>query len=332
MSRSWKVWAGFAVSAIALFFTLRNVNFTELGRAISGARAVWFLPAFAFCAFAFALRAWRWSLLMGGAPFWTTFHAMSIGYMLNVTLPLRLGEVGRAFVIGERTTIPMVSSFSSIVVERVLDLATVVGLFAFFAAYVPMPPSFSRAAFAGGILVIVLLVVGGILVWQAERTERILRPILERSTKSAELWLKRFRDLCTGFRAVGSARGVVLVLVLTLFIWAAGIACAYFTMAAFLPPVVEQAGLVMVTANLGGAVPSAPGGLGIVQGFATSALVLPFHVPEDKALAFVFVWSLSQQLLLIVLGLIGLGRIGMSFAEVRASGKSERDGATSALD
>ena len=326
------MWAGFAISAIALFFTLRNVNFSELGRAISGARVVWFLPATAFFAIAFGVRAWRWSLLMGGAPFWTTFHAMNIGYMMNVTLPLRLGEVGRAFVIGERTSIPMVSAFSSIVVERVLDLAMVVGLFAIFAAYVPMPPSFSRAAFAGGVLVILMLVVGGILVWQAERTERILRPILERFTKSAEPWLKRFRDLCRGFRAVGSARRIFLVFVLTLLIWAGSVVCAYFTMAAFLPPVLEQAGLVVVTANLGGAVPSAPGGLGIVQGFAISALVLPFHVPEDQALAFVFVWSLSQQLLLIVLGLIGLGRIGMSFAEVRASGKSKPQEEPSVLD
>jgi glycosyltransferase 2 family protein len=330
--RSWKVWAGFAVSAIALFFTLRNVNFTELGRAVSGARVLWFVPAVAVFSVAFAMRAWRWSLLMGRAPFWTTLHAMNIGYMMNTTLPLRLGEVGRAFVIGERTSIPMVSAFSSIVVERVLDLAMVVGLFAFFAAYVPMPPSFSRAAFAGGVLVIVMLIIGGILVWQAERTERILRPILERFTKSAAPWLQRFRDLCSGFRAVGSTRRMLLVLVLTVLIWLGGIGCAYFTMGAFLPPVMEQAGLVLVTANLGGAVPSAPGGLGIVQGFAISALVLPFHVPEDKALAFVFVWSLSQQLLLIVFGLIGLGRIGMSFAEVRASGKSPRQETSSLLD
>ncbi|MEO6418567.1 MAG: lysylphosphatidylglycerol synthase domain-containing protein, partial [Polyangiaceae bacterium] len=116
MHRSWKVWAGFAVSAVALFFTLRNVNFTDLGRAVSGAQVIWFVPAVAFFSVAFAMRAWRWSLLMGRAPFWTTLHAMNIGYMMNVTLPLRLGEVGRAFVIGERTAIPMVSAFSSIVV------------------------------------------------------------------------------------------------------------------------------------------------------------------------------------------------------------------------
>lgn len=322
MHRSWKVWVGFIVSAVALFFTLRNVNFTDLGRAVSGAQTIWFVPAIAFFSVAFAMRAWRWSLLMGRAPFWTTLHAMNIGYMMNVTMPLRLGEVGRAFVIGERTSIPMVSAFSSIVVERVLDLAMVVGLFALFAAYVPMPPSFSRAAMAGGVLVIVMLVIGGILVWQAERTEKILRPILERFTSSAEPWLRRFRDLCVGFRAVGSAQRIALVFVLTLLIWAGGIVCAFFTMAAFLPPVIEQAGLVVVTANLGGAIPSAPGGLGIVQGFAISALVLPFHVPEDKALAFVFVWTLSQQLLLILFGLVGLARIGMSFSEVRKGGRA----------
>jgi len=72
----------------------------------------------------------------------------------------------------------------------------------------------------------------------------------------------------------------------------------------------EQAGLMLVTTNLGGALPSAPGGLGIVQGFAKTSLVIPSNLPEEPAVAFVFAWSLGQQLLLIVLGLISLARVG----------------------
>jgi hypothetical protein len=90
-------------------------------------------------------------------------------------------------------------------------------------------------------------------------------------------------------------------------------------MAAFLPPRLDQAGLMLVAANLGGAAPSAPGGLGPVQFFAKTALVLPFGLDETRATAMVFVWSLSQQLTLIVLGLIGMLRIGLSFSQLRAT-------------
>ncbi len=75
----------------------------------------------------------------------------------------------------------------------------------------------------------------------------------------------------------------------------------------------------LVAANLGGAAPSAPGGLGIVQGFAKLALVLPFGLDEARATAFVFVWSLSQQLILIVLGLVGMARIGLSFNQLQGN-------------
>lgn len=318
MLRNWKVWLGFAASAIAIYLTFRNVRFADLGTALAGARLGRLLPAALFLAASFGARAWRWDLLMGSPSFATTFHAMNIGYLLNIVLPLRLGEVGRAVVIAARTPIPVARAFSSVVVERLLDLGGVVALFGLVAAVVPVPPAFASAAAGAGAFALLVLAATGLMLWQSARAELLLGALLQRVTRHPEPWLQRFRDLCGGFRAVGSARRVLLVLALTVVIWATAIAFSALLLGAFLAPRIDQASLVVVTANLGGALPSAPGGLGIVQGFATSALVLPFGVREDLALAYVLVWSLGQQLVLLLLGLWGLGRIGMSFAQVRA--------------
>jgi glycosyltransferase 2 family protein len=213
----------------------------------------------------------------------------------------------------------MTRALSSVVVERVLDLTAVVAMFAVFAQYIPMPPAFSRAAFGGGVLVLVMLVMGALLVWKADVAEkRVLGPILGRISPalSAKV-LPKLHEITAGFRVVGSARKMANVTVLTILVWGGMTVFTYFTMLAFLPAPMAAAGLTVVSANLGGALPSAPGGLGIVQGFATTALVTPFHVPEEPALAFVFVWSLAQQLILIVLGLFSLARVGMTFAQVR---------------
>ncbi len=313
------MWAGFAISAAALVATLWNVRFEELGRALSTARLWWLLPASVFLAVSLLARAWRWSLLMGKTSFVAALHAQNIGYMLNATLPFRVGEVARAYVIGAKTSTGMARALSSVIVERVLDLASVVAMFAGFAQYVPMPPAFSRAATIGGVLVIAIIVGGAVLVWKKEAAEaRLVAPFLSRiSPRLATRLLPKFREVTEGFRVVGSVRRMALTGVLTVLVWGSAIAFAYFLMCAFLPGHMDQAGLVVVTGNLGGALPSAPGGLGVVQGFAKSALVVPFHVDEDRALAFVLVWSLGQQLLVIVLGLASLARIGMTFAEVR---------------
>jgi glycosyltransferase 2 family protein len=217
----------------------------------------------------------------------------------------------------------MARTLSSVVVERVIDLGSVVLLFAAFARLVPMPPLLSQAASLAAIAVAVAVVSGAVLVWKADGAEAILRPRLARIGLRLDWAWARFHEVCAGFRAVGSGGRLGAVLGLTVAIWAMTIVLAYFAMGAFLDPDATAAGLVVVVSNLGGALPSAPGGLGVVQGFAKMALVAPFHVPEDRALAFVFVWSLSQQLLLVVLGLVGLGRLGVSLTQAKRNAEGE---------
>ncbi len=320
MLKNWKFWLGIAISIIALYLTLRDVPFDAFMRALGAAQAVWFIPAFVAFMAVLVTRAARWSTLMGGTPLGITFHAQNIGYMLNMILPFRVGEIGRAFVIGQKTEVSTATAFSSIVVERLLDLAAVVLMFVVFAQFIPMDPGLARAATISAVLVVMLIAFVGVVIWQSARFEIILRSMLMRFPKlHAETWIKRYRDFTAGFKLINTARRFGIVLVTTLLIWVFNISMAAFTMAAFLPLRVDQAGLMMVAANLGGAAPSAPGGLGPVQFFARTALVLPFSLDATIATAFVFVWSLSQQLILIVLGLIGMLRIGLSFGQLRAS-------------
>lgn len=329
MLKNWKFWLGIAISVIALYFTLRDVPFDAFMRALGAAQAIWFIPAFIALMAVLATRAVRWSTLMGGTPVGITFHAQNIGYMLNMILPFRVGEIGRAIVIGQRTTVSTATALSSIVVERLLDLASVTLMFAGFAQFIPMDAALSRAASISAALVVLLIIFVGVIIWQSARFENMLRSVLSRFPSiHAETWVMRFREFTAGFKLINTSRRFAIVLVTTVLIWIFNLGVAAFTMAAFLPLRVDQAGLMLVAANLGGAAPSAPGGLGPVQFFARTALVVPFSLDAAIATAFVFVWSLGQQLILIVLGLIGMLRIGLSFGQLRATPPSTAPAAT----
>lgn len=318
MLKNWKFWLGIFISVIALYLTLRDVDFNAFVRAIATAQALWFLPAFAAFMAGLVVRAARWATLMGHTPLPATFHAMNIGYMLNMMLPFRVGEIGRAVVIGQRTDVSTATALSSIVVERLLDLVTVVLMFFVFAQFIPMDPALARAALISAGLIIALLIGIGIVIWQSARFERVLADLLRRFPRiNAEGWLRRYRDFCAGFKLINTRRRLIMVLLTTIGIWLAQLAVTAFVMAAFLPLRLDQAGLMLFAANLGGAAPSAPGGLGPVQFFARTALVVPFNVDPTQATAFVFVWSLSQQLALIVLGVIAMARIGLSFGQLQ---------------
>jgi uncharacterized membrane protein YbhN (UPF0104 family) len=107
----------------------------------------------------------------------------------------------------------------------------------------------------------------------------------------------------------------------TAVIWVAALIVAYMVLAAFLPPRLDVAGMMLVAANLGGAAPSAPGALGVQQLASVTALK-PFGLPEASVVAYVFTWSLAQQLALIALGAVGLGAIGLSLKQVTQNGGS----------
>lgn len=325
-------WIGMGISLVAVAILVWKIDFSAVKTALARAELVWLAPAVAVFIGIFILRAWRWSVLLGGTPFWPTFHANNIGYMLNVTLPLRMGEIARVFVVSRAGGVGMAKAFSIAFVERLLDLGAVVVMFAVFAQFIPMGPSFERAATMGLVAVVGAVIGGLVVVWKGDAVAHWVRPRLLRFGEArADALIARFREVVDAFRSLGTLQSIARVGALTVAVWAMTILCAAISMRAFLPGHADfaKAGLVVVVANLGGAVPSAPGGLGIVQGFATSALVIPFHVPEGEALAFVLVWTLGSQALCVLLGLGGMTRVGMSFSEIRAGaekgGKSDSE-------
>jgi len=321
--KNWRLWVGAALSVLALYLTLRTVDLAQVQVAFAHANLSWIPPAIVAFLIGLYFRAHRWSMLMGDTPIPITWHAMLIGYMLNMTLPLRLGEVAKAWVISQRGGVTMTRALSSIVVDRILDLATVLGLFALFAFFVPMPAELARAAWSGAAVLLVLLILAGLALWQAPRVEGWLRALLSRqNTLHAERWIQRFHDLRDAFRIVGG-RGRVLRMALdTVLMWGFAILLATFVQGAFMTPSVAQAGLVIVAGNLGGAAPSAPGGLGLVQGAAKLALVGPFGVDEAQAVAFIFAQSIGQQLALIALGFFSLARVGLSLRDAANAGRA----------
>lgn len=320
-SSSKAIWLGIGLSVVAVVALVWRVSFRDVARALSTANVVWLLPALGLFFIMFGLRAWRWSVLLGGTRFMPTWHANIIGYFFNVTLPLRLGEIARCYVISKNTDVSFARAVSAVLVERLIDLGSVLLLFAWFARQVPMRASFTHAATIGSAAIVICLVVAVFVAVKGEALERVLAPRLARLGKTrADAWLKRSSDIRAGLRSVGSAKRIAQAVALTALIWAFTILIAAACLQAFLPTEndLTRAGFVVVIANLGGALPSAPAGLGVVQGFATSALVVPFGVEDGQALAYVLVWTLGQQFVLIVLGFVSLGRVGLSFRQIRA--------------
>jgi uncharacterized protein (TIRG00374 family) len=121
-----------AVVLLALFF--RGSDWAEIQSALLSAQPSLLLWSLAAIMVTYLLRAVRWQILLSplGRPgLWNCFSATVIGFMVNFLLFGRLGEIARPYLLARREGFSASAAFATILLERVLDLVTVVLLVGF---------------------------------------------------------------------------------------------------------------------------------------------------------------------------------------------------------
>ena len=87
-------------------------------------------------------------------------EALYIGYMANTVLPLRAGEVVRAFVAAETEKVSKSTTLATVLIEKVLDLGTMALLLFLLGLIFPdLPDSARYAAYVSGVGLVIA--VGG---------------------------------------------------------------------------------------------------------------------------------------------------------------------------
>lgn len=142
---------------------LRNVSY------------LWLIAYVALIPLVYLIRAVRWRVLLRATgarvPLRHTFWTTMVGFTVNTLLPTRIGgEVVRAYVIDEKERVGFSRALSSIAVERVLDVALIVGLaiagLLALPATVSLPAPFLQAILGvttglGAILLVLIIGVSG---------------------------------------------------------------------------------------------------------------------------------------------------------------------------
>src|SRR5438105_4893404 len=123
---------GIIVSLIFLVWALSKEDLGQVGQAILRANYLALLPALLLYFIGVWVRAVRWRILLNPiAPevgLYETFEVVVIGYMANDVLPARIGELVRAYVLSRREGIRKTGTLATILVERIFDGLTMVGI------------------------------------------------------------------------------------------------------------------------------------------------------------------------------------------------------------
>lgn len=321
MKRQWRALVFVPISVGALWLASRQVSWVDLQASLSRVSVYPLLLGLFFLGCAMMAKVERWALLLGRngrtlrKPLWV---ALLVGYMGNVILPGRLGEVVRAYVLAERTTITMPQALSTVVVEKVLDIGTILAFLLVLSMMMPLAPWLSRAGLVGGIVFVGLCVVLGVVIMAGNGLLIWLECLRRRvPTRLADgPWWSWGRSFILGFASLRSASVAVRTIIWSILSWSLGGLVNLCVLWGFgIKPLLPAAVLTLVVTNLGMALPSAPGYIGMHHYLSTLALSA-FAVPLDVALAYAIVvhalifgsFALAGSLTLLLTG-TGFGEI-----------------------
>jgi glycosyltransferase 2 family protein len=195
-----------ALTLVLVAVFLRNADLHQVWAVMRTANP-WLVATGVVCVmFSYVLRAVRWQVMLtplGQTRFPVALRATIIGFAASFILPARAGEVLRPWLLARREGFDASAVFATIIVERMLDLVTVLSLLAvFLLAFDPglstLDPGVFAAVRAGGLMAAVAAVVGlGVLFLFASRPA-----VLARTVAAVTSWLPaRLRHTVTGMAA-----------------------------------------------------------------------------------------------------------------------------------
>ena len=293
MSRSarlgWRQAVG-ALLGIGLFWlAARGVSWPQVAAALASAQWLLIAVAIACVVLATAVRAWCWRRLLvaNSVPvsFIQAWKILVIGQFLNICIPMRAGDVARVYLMGEAGHMTKTGAATSLVLEKFFDATTLLLLLVPIALFMELPAGLGEArGFVFAAVLLPLVVIG--LSWRGVG----LLPLLERRAGVRGGWVawlaRQGRMVVDSLTVLHRWRALVVLQVGYLGVWLAlvGVNLAVLHALGISAPAVAAL-VVMIVLQLGTAVPSTPGKIGVFQVLAVIALA-PFGIAREPALTY----------------------------------------------
>lgn len=340
MSSNKKVWLRSAlmltVGLVAFVLVLRRVDIRDTIETLRGVSLPFvLLAAGALCMFYF-LRAVRWSIILKRrvSPL-PLFLYSSIGYLASSVLPLQAGELLKPGFLRARHDIPYFEGLTSVAVERLLDVLSLVFLGLLSLIAVPTFSSEKQWITESLRIAAVVSAVGlGALTVVVVRSPQVIgigSRVLDRLALPRQLKVKALafvNSLIEGATVIKSPGFFFSAIGLSLALWMMNYVSVLLVFWAFgsdLPPVIILLGFVVLSVGL--TLPLTPGYVGQYEGLWVLVYLTLGAGAEALVVA---IGILSHVVILFVIALLGLsslvfipGRILHSLGNARLNSKPE---------
>ena len=216
------------VSAVSLYFILRAAPLSDVIERLGSADPVYLLLVLLTVVVSLLTRAVRWWILLNRRiSLVDSIHMINVMFLGN-QLPLRLGEVARG-VLATRSGVPLVTSGTSIVVERLIDVLVLALVLAAAVSMMPTAPAelTDKASLFGALALFAFLTL--LLFAHAPATaQNLLNRLLSAFPPLRRLPLRTMLEhLIDGLQPLTDIRTLMLTVFWTALAWASAFAGFY---------------------------------------------------------------------------------------------------------
>jgi glycosyltransferase 2 family protein len=305
------------IIVVCIYFVVQDIDFGKLWTIIRNADYQWVLYSIPIMLFSHVIRAIRWKTLlkpfMEAKSIWNLFSAVMVGYAFNNFLP-RGGEIVRPFVYARRERVSKTSVFATIVIERFLDVLTLLTLFgvAFFLRRTLISGAFPwltadrmtffiAVTFVCVILIIILTIYPSFSKWLLSI---VLKPFSKKwYNEITRIW----NNFLQGFGIIKNPSQWLRLGFDSYLMWFFYILPMFLTFFSFdflsrLNLGFGDAALILILVGIAFSIAPAPGAIGIYHSVVVVAMTNFYGISKEEALAYATLNHGMNYLLQIIVG------------------------------
>jgi glycosyltransferase 2 family protein len=319
---------GILISVFFIYLIVRQLDFNGLLLAMKSANYIYLFPLVLVFPSNLLIRAIRWRYLVNPLKervgILSLFSATSIGFMVNMLLPGRIGEFVRAIVLGYKEKISKTASFATIVVERLIDGFSILAILALILPFVTFPEEsgvigkyLKTAVYLSFLFYLIVLV---FLIFLKKDRLRVISWIQVMlfflPHRMKDRIVQVMDSFASGLKVLENGTHIIPIVIISFAVWLSVALINFMVFKSFYLTLPLYAPVFLVVIQAVGAMFPSPGFIGPFH-YASIQGMIFFSVSKEVAAGAALIMHASFFFPAIVLGFIFLWKENLSFSEIK---------------
>jgi uncharacterized protein (TIRG00374 family) len=282
---------GVLISALGVGLIARAIDPARFARSLGTVEWRWVIAAATGICLGYIARVQRWAILLRPLIFRRAalWRALLTGQLLNLLLPIRLGDVVRSILIGREPAGSFARAFGSVLIEKAWDWLLLCLLIVIIAWAVPLPDWFLLPARTIGLVALFVLIgfIGVALTpeeWITRGVTRFDRALARLPQRWHTFVLNNTRRLLDSLGVLRHQDTLIGAASWSLILWGMSIFTNYAVLRAYGVEDWIAAAALLAVLMIGVNLPPSIAGVGVFEGL-TMLTLQAFGIPVETTLA-----------------------------------------------